>query len=53
MLGNTAFVYNNDYAYINMSIVKVNGKIVMRLNANIRAGLASNPLMLRDVVIYT
>ena len=53
LYGNTAFVYNNDHAYINMSIVKVNGEIVMRLNANIRAGLSSNVLMLRDVVIYT
>jgi hypothetical protein len=38
-------------AYVNAEVYKENGKIVIRLNYEITAGVTSNELDLKDVVI--
>ena len=49
--GHATFTHQNKVAYINAEVYRSNGKIVIRLNYDITAGITSNELNLRDIVI--
>ena len=49
--GHATFTHQNKVAYINAEVYKNNNRIVIRLNYDITAGITSNELNLRDVVI--
>ena len=50
--GHATFTHQNQPAYINVEIYRENGDIVVRLNYDITAGVESNKLNLRDMVIF-
>lgn len=49
--GHATFTHQNNIAYINAEVYRDNGKIVIRLNYDIVAGITSNELNLKDMVI--
>ena len=49
--GHATFTHQNKVAYINAEVYRDNGKIVIRINYDITAGITSNELNLIDLVI--
>ena len=49
--GHATFTHQNKVAYINAEVYRSNGKIVIRLNYDITAGITSNELNLKDIVV--
>jgi hypothetical protein len=49
--GHATFTYQNKVAYVNAEVYRENGKIVIRLNYDITAGITANELNLKDIVI--
>ena len=50
--GHATFTHQNQPAYINAEMYRIDGKIKLRINYDVTAGIESNKLILRDMVIY-
>ena len=50
--GHASFTHNNEPVYINAEIFIVNNKIYVRLNWDVVAAVESNPLEIKDLVIF-
>lgn len=51
--GHASFTYQNEPVYINAEIYRENGKITVRINSEVLAGIESNELDVKDMVIYS
>ena len=49
--GHATFTHQNEVAYVNAEVYRENSKIVIRLNYEITAGITSNELDLKDIVV--
>lgn len=52
MKGHASFTHQEKPAYINAELYRENGNIKLRLNYDITAGVGSNLLNLRDIVVF-